>query len=33
MKRQTIRVEPLASLLKKYNASTSTVIRHSDTLY
>jgi 2-iminobutanoate/2-iminopropanoate deaminase len=33
MKRQIIRVEPLATLLKKYNAPTSTVVRHGDTLY
>ena len=33
MKRQIIRVEPLASLLEKYNAPTSTVVRHRDTLY
>ena len=33
MKRQIIRVEPLASLLEKYNAPTSTVVRHGDTLY
>jgi 2-iminobutanoate/2-iminopropanoate deaminase len=28
MKRQIIRVEPLASLLDKYKAPTSTVVRH-----
>jgi 2-iminobutanoate/2-iminopropanoate deaminase len=33
MKRQIIRVEPLASLLDKYKAPTSTVVRHGDTLY
>lgn len=33
MKRQIIRVEPLASLLEKYNAPTSTVVRHGDKLY
>jgi 2-iminobutanoate/2-iminopropanoate deaminase len=33
MKRQIIRVEPLASLLEKYNAPTSTVVRHGDTVY
>lgn len=33
MKRQIIRVERLASLLEKYNAPTSTVVRHGDTLY
>ena len=33
MKRQIIRVEPLASLLEKYKAPTSTVVRHGDTLY
>jgi 2-iminobutanoate/2-iminopropanoate deaminase len=33
MKRQIIRVEPLATLLEKYNAPTSTVVRHGDTLY
>jgi 2-iminobutanoate/2-iminopropanoate deaminase len=33
VKRQIIRVEPLASLLEKYNAPTSTVVRHGDTLY
>ena len=33
MKRQIIRVEPLAGLLEKYNAPTSTVVRHGDTLY
>lgn len=33
MKRQIIRVEPLASLLDKYSAPKSTVVRHGDTLY
>jgi 2-iminobutanoate/2-iminopropanoate deaminase len=33
MKRQIIRVEPLATLLEKYNAPTSTVVRHGGTLY
>jgi 2-iminobutanoate/2-iminopropanoate deaminase len=33
MPRQIIRVEPLASLLEKYKAPTSTVVRHGDTLY
>jgi 2-iminobutanoate/2-iminopropanoate deaminase len=33
MKRQIIRVEPLASLLDKYNAPKSTAVRHGDTLY
>jgi 2-iminobutanoate/2-iminopropanoate deaminase len=33
MKRQIIRVEPLATYLAKYNAPTSTVTRHNDTIY
>jgi 2-iminobutanoate/2-iminopropanoate deaminase len=33
MSRQIIRVEPLASLLEKYKAPTSTVVRHGDTVY
>ncbi|HEY5226436.1 MAG TPA: RidA family protein [Methylovirgula sp.] len=33
MKREIIRVEPLASYLEKYNAPTSTVTRHGDTIY
>jgi 2-iminobutanoate/2-iminopropanoate deaminase len=33
MKRQIIRVEPLASLLEKYKAPANTVVRHGDTLY
>jgi len=33
MKREIIRVEPLASLLGKYKAPASTVTRHGDTLY
>ncbi len=33
MKRQIIRVEPLASLLERYKAPTSTVVRHGDTVY
>jgi len=33
MKRQIIHVEPLTSLLAKYNAPTSTVVRHGNTLY
>ena len=32
MKREIIRVEPLASL-EKYKAPTSTVTRHGDTIY
>jgi 2-iminobutanoate/2-iminopropanoate deaminase len=32
MKRQIIRIEPLASLLEKYKAPTNTVARHNDTL-
>jgi 2-iminobutanoate/2-iminopropanoate deaminase len=33
MKREIIRVEPLASYLEKYKAPTSTVTRHVDTIY
>jgi 2-iminobutanoate/2-iminopropanoate deaminase len=33
MKREIIRVEPIATLLEKYKAPTSTVVRHGDTLY
>jgi enamine deaminase RidA (YjgF/YER057c/UK114 family) len=33
MKKQIIRVEPLASYLEKYKAPTSTVTRHGDTIY
>ena len=33
MKREIIRVEPLASYLEKYKAPTSTVTRHADTIY
>ncbi len=33
MKRQIIRVEPLATYLDNYKAPTSTVIRHGDTIY
>jgi len=33
MKREIIRVEPLATYLEKYKAPTSTVIRHGDTIY
>ena len=33
MKRQIIRVEPIASLLEKYKAPANTVVRHGDTLY
>jgi 2-iminobutanoate/2-iminopropanoate deaminase len=33
MKKQIIRVEPLATYLEKYKAPTSTVTRHGDTLY
>jgi 2-iminobutanoate/2-iminopropanoate deaminase len=33
MKREIIRVEPLASYLEKYKAPTSTVTRHGDTIY
>src|ERR1700751_37048 len=33
MKREIIRVEPLASYLEKYKAPTSTVTKHGDTIY
>lgn len=33
MKREVIRVEPLATYLERYHAPTSTVTRHGDTLY
>jgi 2-iminobutanoate/2-iminopropanoate deaminase len=33
MKREIIRVEPLTTFLEKYNAPSSTVTRHGDTLY
>jgi 2-iminobutanoate/2-iminopropanoate deaminase len=33
MKREIIRVEPLATFLQRYNAPTSTVTRHGDTIY
>ena len=33
MKRQIIRVEPLATWLDNYKAPTSTVVRHGDTIY
>jgi 2-iminobutanoate/2-iminopropanoate deaminase len=33
MKREIIRVEPLATFLEKYNAPTSTVTKHGDTIY
>ena len=33
MKRQIIRVEPLATYLEKYKAPTSTVTKHGDTIY
>jgi 2-iminobutanoate/2-iminopropanoate deaminase len=33
MKREIIRVEPLATYLEKYQAPTSTVTRHGDTIY
>ena len=33
MKREIIRVEPLASYLEKYKAPTSTVTRHGGTIY
>lgn len=33
MKRQIIRVEPLATFLDRYKAPTSTVTRHGDTIY
>src|ERR1700685_4850463 len=33
MKREIIRVEPLAAYLEKYKAPTSTVTKHGDTIY
>lgn len=33
MKRQIIRVEPLATWLDNYKAPTSSVVRHGDTIY
>ena len=33
MKRDIIRIEPLATYLERYNAPTSTVTRHNDTIY
>lgn len=33
MKREIIRVEPLATLLEKYKAPVSTVTKHGDTIY
>ncbi|MDB5576771.1 MAG: RidA family protein [Bradyrhizobium sp.] len=33
MKREIIRVEPLASYLEKWKAPTSTVVKHGDTIY
>ena len=33
MKREIIRVEPLATFLETYNAPTSTVTKHGDTVY
>jgi 2-iminobutanoate/2-iminopropanoate deaminase len=33
MKREIIRVEPLATYLERYNAPTSTVTKHGDTIY
>ena len=33
MKREIIRVEPLATYLEKYKAPTSTVTKHGDTIY
>jgi 2-iminobutanoate/2-iminopropanoate deaminase len=33
MKREIIRVEPLATLLERYKAPTSTVTNHGDTIY
>jgi 2-iminobutanoate/2-iminopropanoate deaminase len=33
MKREIIRVEPLATYLEKYKAPTSTVTKHGDTVY
>jgi enamine deaminase RidA (YjgF/YER057c/UK114 family) len=33
LKREIIRVEPLATFLEKYKAPTSTVTKHGDTIY
>ena len=33
MKRETIRVEPLSTFLEKWEAPTSAVTRHGDTIY
>jgi enamine deaminase RidA (YjgF/YER057c/UK114 family) len=33
MKREIIRVEPLATYLEKYKAPVSTVTKHGDTIY
>ena len=33
MKREIIRVEPLASYLERWKAPTSTVVKHGNTLY
>ena len=33
MKKEIIRVEPLASYLEKYKLPTSTITRHGDTIY
>ena len=33
MKREIIRVEPLATYLDRYRAPTSTVTKHGDTIY
>ena len=33
MKREIIRVEPLATYLEKYKAPTTTVTKHGDTIY
>jgi enamine deaminase RidA (YjgF/YER057c/UK114 family) len=33
MKREIIRVEPLATYLEKYKAPASTVTKHGDTIY
>jgi 2-iminobutanoate/2-iminopropanoate deaminase len=33
MKREIIRVEPLATFLDKYKAPASTVTKHGDTIY
>jgi 2-iminobutanoate/2-iminopropanoate deaminase len=33
MKREIIRVEPLATFLERYKAPTSTVTKHGDTIY